>query len=43
MVTDDAPHADLFNAKDVYFVSKRLGNWQNSTQWTTLLDQLWVK
>ena len=42
-ITDDAPHVDMFNSKNVYYVSARLGNWQNSTQWTTLLDQLWVK
>jgi peptide/nickel transport system substrate-binding protein len=42
-VTNDAPHVDMFNSKNVYYVSTRLGNWQNSVQWTTLLDQLWVK
>lgn len=42
MITDQTPLVTLFNSKNVYFVSKRLGNFENSTQWTTLLDQLTV-
>jgi peptide/nickel transport system substrate-binding protein len=42
-ITNDAPHIDLLNAKNVYFNSSRLKNWVYSVQWTTLLDQLQVQ
>ncbi len=42
-ITNQAPHVDLFNAKNVYFNSKRLKHWEYSIQWTTLLDQLQVQ
>jgi peptide/nickel transport system substrate-binding protein len=42
-VTDQAPLIPLFNSKNIYFVSSRVGNFQYSIQWTTLLDQLTVQ
>lgn len=42
-ITNDAPHVDLLNAKNVYYNSARLKNFQYSIQWTTLLDQLQVQ
>jgi peptide/nickel transport system substrate-binding protein len=42
-VTDQAPWVDLFNPKQIDFLSKRVGNYQWNPQWYILIDQLWVK
>ncbi len=38
-----APLVPTSNARNVDFVSKRVGNYQYNPQWGVLLDQLWVK
>ena len=42
-MTDQAPWVDLFNPKQIDFLSKRVGNYQWNPQWYILIDQLWVK
>jgi peptide/nickel transport system substrate-binding protein len=42
-VTDQAPWVDLYNPKQIDFLSKRVGNYQWNPQWYILIDQLWVK
>ncbi|HEY6759117.1 MAG TPA: ABC transporter substrate-binding protein [Baekduia sp.] len=42
-ITDQAAVVPLVNPQGVSFVSRRVGNFQNSRQWAALLDQLWVK
>jgi peptide/nickel transport system substrate-binding protein len=42
-MTDQAPWVDLYNPKQIDFLSKRVGNYQWNPQWYILIDQLWVK
>jgi YVTN family beta-propeller protein len=42
-IVDQAPHMWLFNLIRVEFVSERVGNYQYSRQWGSLLDQMWVR
>ena len=42
-VTDQAPWVDLYNPKQIDFLSKRVGNYQWNPQWYILIDQLWVQ
>jgi peptide/nickel transport system substrate-binding protein len=42
-VTDQAPWVDLYNPKQIDFLSKRVGGYQWNPQWYILIDQLWVK
>ena len=42
-LTDLAPVIPLANRRSVDFVSDRVGNVQHHLQWSTLLDQLWVR
>ena len=42
-IVDEAPYMWLVNPIAVEFVSERVGNYQYSQQWGTVLDQLWVR
>ena len=42
-IVDQAPYVWLANPIDVQFVSERVGNYQYSQQWGSLLDQMWVR
>jgi peptide/nickel transport system substrate-binding protein len=42
-IVDQAPWVPLWNLKAAQLVSKRVGNFQFSPQWATLIDQLWVR
>ncbi|MGZ4414027.1 MAG: ABC transporter substrate-binding protein [Gaiellaceae bacterium] len=42
-LTDAAPWVPYNHAKDVAFVSKRVGNYQDNPEWGVLLSQLWVR
>ena len=43
-ITDAAPWVPLIASKNVYFLSKRVGNYQYSpTAMGMLIDQLWVR
>jgi peptide/nickel transport system substrate-binding protein len=42
-VTDQAPWVDLYNPKQIDFLSKRVGGYVWNPQWYILIDQLWVK
>jgi len=42
-VTDQAPWVDLYNPKQIDFLSSRVGNYQWNPQWYILIDQLWVQ
>ena len=42
-IVDQAPYVWLMNPIAVEFVSERVGNYQYSQQWGSLLDQLWVR
>ena len=42
-IVDQAPYLWLVNPGDVEFVSERVGNYQFSPQWGSLLNQLWVR
>ncbi len=42
-VTDQAPEVAMLNPKTATFVSKRIGNFQYSSQWFWLVDQSWVR
>jgi peptide/nickel transport system substrate-binding protein len=42
-VTDQAPWVDLFNPKQIDFLSARVHGYQWNPQWYILIDQLWLK
>ena len=42
-IVDQAPYVWLVNPIAVEFVSERVGNYQYSQQWGSLIDQLWVR
>jgi peptide/nickel transport system substrate-binding protein len=42
-IVDQAPYVWLMNPIAVEFVSDRVGNYQYSQQWGSLLDQMWVR
>ncbi len=42
-VTDAAPWVELFNPKQINFVSKRVQDYKWSTQWYSLVDQAWLQ
>lgn len=42
-IVDQAPYVWLMNPIAVEFVSARVGNYQYSQQWGSLLDQMWVR
>jgi peptide/nickel transport system substrate-binding protein len=42
-VTDQAPWVDLFNPKQIDFLSKRVQGYQWNPQWYILIDQQWIK
>jgi peptide/nickel transport system substrate-binding protein len=42
-ITDKAPWVTFANGVVVEAISTRVGNYQHSPQWGTLLDQLWVR
>jgi len=42
-IVDQAPYVWLANSIAVEFVSERVGNYQFSQQWRSLLDQMWVR
>jgi ABC-type transport system substrate-binding protein len=42
-IVDQAPYVWLVNLIAVQFVSERVGNYQYSQQWGSLLDQMWVR
>lgn len=42
-LTDQAPFVVTSTAKDLGFVSKRVGNYQYNPQWGVLLSRLWVR
>ena len=42
-VVDQAPYLWLLNPQQAWFVSERVGNYQQSSQWGVLLNQLWVR
>jgi peptide/nickel transport system substrate-binding protein len=42
-ITDQAPYVWLENFIAVELVSERVGNYQWSLQWGSLLNQLWVR
>ena len=42
-IVDQAPYVWLVNSIAVEFVSERVGNYQYSQQWGSLLDQMWVR
>ena len=42
-LVDLAPAVPTVNLRDVILVSKRVGNVTHHAQWTTLLDQMWVR
>jgi YVTN family beta-propeller protein len=42
-IVDQAPYLWLLNPQDASFVSERVGNYQQSSQWGVLLNQLWVR
>jgi peptide/nickel transport system substrate-binding protein len=42
-IVDQAPYVWLVNPIAVEFVSDRVGNYQYSQQWGSLLDQMWVR
>jgi hypothetical protein len=42
-ITDKAPWVTFANGVFVEAISTRVGNYQHSPQWGTLLDQLWVR
>ena len=44
IVTDQAPWVPIFNESGTWFVSARVGNYQESPYYTgPLLDQMWVR
>ena len=42
-VTDQAPWVDLFNPKQIDFLSARVQGYQWNPQWYILIDQMWLK
>ena len=42
-VTDQAPWVDMYNPKQIDFLSSRVQGYQWSPQWYVLYDQLWLK
>jgi peptide/nickel transport system substrate-binding protein len=42
-MVDQAPWVPLWDLVNAQLVSKRVGNFQVSPQWATLIDQLWVR
>jgi peptide/nickel transport system substrate-binding protein len=42
-MTDEAPWVDLYNPKQIDFLSKRVGGYQWNPQWYILIDQMWVQ
>ena len=42
-VVDRALAVPFANGRDALFVSKRVGNVTHHAQWSTLLDQIWVR
>lgn len=42
-ITDQAPWVDLYNPKQIDFLSKRVQGYQWNPQWYILIDQLWIK
>ena len=42
-VTDQAPWVDMYNPKQIDFLSSRVQGYQWSPQWYILYDQLWLK
>jgi len=42
-VTDQAPWVDMFNPKQIDFLSKRVHGYQWNPQWYILIDQQWLK
>ena len=42
-IVDQAPYVWLVNPIAVEFVSERVGNYQYTQQWGSLLDQMWVR
>jgi len=42
-IVDQAPYMWLINLIRIEFVSERVGNYQWSQQWGSLLDQMWVR
>ena len=42
-ITDASPWVPLMVAKNVNFLSKRVGNYQYNPQQFMLIDQLWVR
>ena len=42
-IVDQAPYLWLANQIAVEFVSERVGNYQWSPQWNSLLNELWVR
>ena len=42
-MTDQAAWVDLYNPKQIDFLSKRVGNYQWNPQWYILIDQMWLK
>lgn len=43
LVTDRAPWATAFASRRVYFVSKRVANYQYHPQWGPLIGQVWLR
>jgi peptide/nickel transport system substrate-binding protein len=42
-VTDQAPWVDMFNPKQIDFLSSRVQGYQWNPQWYILIDQQWLK
>ncbi|MGE5286440.1 MAG: ABC transporter substrate-binding protein [Micromonosporaceae bacterium] len=42
MVTDQAPWVDLYNPKQIDFLSSRVHGYQWNPQWYILIDQMWL-
>jgi peptide/nickel transport system substrate-binding protein len=42
-MTDQAPWVDLYNPKQIDFLSKRVQGYQWNPQWYILIDQQWLK
>ena len=42
-ITDQAPWVDMYNPKQIDFLSSRVQGYQWSPQWYILYDQLWLK
>jgi peptide/nickel transport system substrate-binding protein len=42
-VTDQAPWVDMYNPKQIDFLSKRVHGYQWNPQWYILIDQQWLK